>query len=305
MSSKPEPTLNPFQILSSGGAMQLSGRDARAFAQAQFANDIAPLGDGQWHWNLWLSPKGRVIAIFILLRLDAQNLLLWSPDFPVSELAQRLLRFRFRSKLEIIPLGDCASRGAFVAPARLDSPALGNRCHIEGAATDWTHLDFDLGAASGRCLRLRCAQPADATPDPDFAARWLLEDMAHGLPRLGPEQVEAHTPQMLGLERLAAFSVKKGCYPGQEIVARTHFLGQAKRSLLRFALDAPARAGTRLESDTGARAELVSTASLGARHEALAVGPAASTEAFRSADGGLRASPLPLLDGLARGRAGG
>ena len=58
--------------------------------------------------------------------------------------------------------------------------------------------------------------------------------MRHGLPRLPASQREQWTPQQLALDRLAAYSVKKGCYPGQEIVARTHFLGKAKRSLQCF-----------------------------------------------------------------------
>jgi folate-binding protein YgfZ len=60
----------------------------------------------------------------------------------------------------------------------------------------------------------------------------MEQDMQHGLPRLPNSQSEAWTPQMLSLERLNAFSLKKGCYPGQEIVARTHYLGQSKRELL-------------------------------------------------------------------------
>ena len=60
-------------------------------------------------------------------------------------------------------------------------------------------------------------------------ARWRDADIQHGLPRLSETQIELWTPQMLSLEQLNAFSLKKGCYPGQEIVARTHYLGQAKR----------------------------------------------------------------------------
>ena len=67
----------------------------------------------------------------------------------------------------------------------------------------------------------------------DNAARAAIgdADIEHGLPRLSETQSELWTPQMLSLERLGAFSLKKGCYPGQEIVARTHYLGQAKRHI--------------------------------------------------------------------------
>src|SRR5699024_1073257 len=82
-----------------------------------------------------------------------------------------------------------------------------------------------------------------ATADPAAAERWTAFDLAHGWPRLGPDQVEQWTPQQLSLQRLHAYSVKKGCYPGQEIVARTHFLGKAKRGLVRLQPGQPAAAG--------------------------------------------------------------
>jgi folate-binding protein YgfZ len=82
-------------------------------------------------------------------------------------------------------------------------------------------------------------------------AAWREADLRHGLPRLGPAQVEAWTPQMLSLDRLRAFSLKKGCYPGQEIVARTHYLGQAKRGLVLVAGDA-LREGEALADGRGA-----------------------------------------------------
>ena len=65
--------------------LALHGRDALAFAQAQFMNDVAALADGGWQWNGWLTPKGRVIALFALLRRDAETLWLLLPDFDAGE----------------------------------------------------------------------------------------------------------------------------------------------------------------------------------------------------------------------------
>src|SRR3546814_3526677 len=87
---------------------------------------------------------------------------------------------------------------------------------------------FDFSGDGG--ARTLWAGPGLAsTDDLDARARWAAFDLAHGLPRLAESQIEKWTPQQLSLERLHAYSVKKGYYPGQEIVARTHFLGQAKR----------------------------------------------------------------------------
>ena len=72
MSDNPHPAPTQDFRLPGHAVLALAGRDAVAFAQAQFMNDVAALGDGEWHWNGWLTPKGRVIALFALLRIDAE-----------------------------------------------------------------------------------------------------------------------------------------------------------------------------------------------------------------------------------------
>lgn len=296
----PSPPTPPLP-LSSGGVLRLAGRDAIAFAQAQFANDVAVLGDGDWQWNLWLSAKGRVVALFALLRAGHEELIVWLPDFPAAELAARLMRFRFRSKVAIEPIEGFRASGVFASPADLGLDATGNRATVRrGAEGHVTRIALDMGGHSPRTLLLETDTPAHEA-SPDAEARWRLEDMAHGLPRLAGAQVEAFTPQMLGLDRLHAFSVRKGCYPGQEIVARTHFLGQAKRTAARLALNADAEPGSRLTSSAGTQAELLCIARSGNRIEALAIAPVdAGGDAFRSEDGSIQATPLPMLGGLGR-----
>ena len=80
MSDNPHPAPTQDFRLPGHAVLALAGRDAVAFAQAQFMNDVAALGDGQWQWNGWLTPKGRVIALFALLRIDAETLWLILPD---------------------------------------------------------------------------------------------------------------------------------------------------------------------------------------------------------------------------------
>src|SRR3546814_1826216 len=120
-----------------------------------------------------------------------------------------------------------------------------------------------------------------------------------GLPRLAQSQVEKWTPQQLSLERLHADSVKKGCYRGQEIVARTHFLGQAKRGLALFECDAPLEAGQQVMDGDRTLGAIASAATSGGQHLALTVLPLDAATAAAAVDGHpLR--PLPLRDGLAR-----
>ena len=80
--------------------VRVSGRDALEFAQAQFMNDVALLQDGAWQWSGWLDPKGRVQALFALLRIDAETLWL-ATTADTGELSARLRRFVFRSKVAI------------------------------------------------------------------------------------------------------------------------------------------------------------------------------------------------------------
>ena len=248
-------------------------------------NDVGALRDGDWHWNGWLTAKGRVIALFALLRIDAETLWILLPDTSPATFADALRRYVFRSKVTISVRDDLRIAGRHAASAL----ASGNHAiEIDGAFE--LDLSGQLGAThAGRSLRIGMA--LDAVDDAAAVQAWRAADLAHGWPRLEASQCEQWTPQQLSLERLHAFSVKKGCYPGQEIVARTHFLGQAKRGLARIRSVRPFETGATLVDD--AQRELghvVSTAG----DTALAVVGAGTTG--QGADWRFE----PLEDGLAR-----
>lgn len=264
--------------------LAMTGRDATAFAQAQFMNDVAALPDGHWHWNGWLTPKGRVIALFALLKFDAETLWLVLPDVDARELAPKLQRYVFRSKVTLAARDDLQANGRFATPAH----ASGARFAVDGDA-----LELDFGGDGGpRTLRIA---PIAATGNEASTARWHRFDLQHGLPRLHDEQVEAWTPQQLSLDRLRAFSVKKGCYPGQEIVARTHFLGQVKRGLALFHANGTISEGMSIEAE----GRVVGTVACAQGKALLAVVPLdAPSEGLQA--GGSALTPAPLLAGLAR-----
>ncbi len=269
----------------------LKGRDAAAFAQAQFMNDASPLAPGQWQWSGWLTPKGRAIALFALLRHGEEEVRLLLPDAEPEAFAAELRRYVFRSKVAIEVRGDLRASGAFRAPAQ----ARGNAA---GVAGDGMELDF---GAEGGARVLRIAQDADAREtnareDPAAASRWKAFDLAHGLPRLDSAQAAQWTPQQLSLQRLHAFSVRKGCYPGQEIVARTHFLGQAKRGLVLLEGDAPLADGDEVRIGERAAGTIVSAAG----QLALAVLPLEREPDIALAVAGAEVRERPLQTGLER-----
>lgn len=291
--------------------LALSGRDALAFAQSQFMNDVAALGDGQWHWNGWLTPKGRVVALFALLRIDSDTVWVVLPDADPEPFAAALRRFVFRSKVQIQVRDDLRLLGRFGPCER----AAGQQWAGVAAAPE-TEIELDLGGDGGaRTLRIVAADRVDAwlaeaggvettlADNGDAMAAWKRLDLIHGWPRLDAEQREQWTPQQLSLQRLGAYSVKKGCYPGQEIVARTHFLGQAKRGLALIATDTPLASGAALEREGRSLGTVVASAA----DVALAVvglEPPPAEGALQDDEspalGGAFWTSIPLRDGLRR-----
>ena len=290
MTDNPETRQAPFFTLSSHSVLELAGRDAVSFAQSQFMNDVTALASGQWQWNGWLTPKGRVVALFALLRLDEERLWLLLADTDAEAMATALRRFVFRSRLSLAPRPDAWAEGAFATPAVARGAAIAS---VEGAA------ELDLGTtALPRALRIHVGGNAPAA-DAAAVAAWRAFDLRGGLPRLSPGEVERWTPQQLSLDRLRAYSVKKGCYPGQEIVARTHFLGQAKRGLALFEAQAEVATGATIEAGGEAWGSVVSTVESDGRVLALGVG-SLERQAHDARCGDVALEPVPFLDGLAR-----
>ncbi len=278
----------PILALSDHALIALDGPDAAAFAQAQFANDVIALGDGQWQWNAWLTPKGRVIAVFALLRLAADRILLLLPDAPAHELASELQRYVFRRKLKISARDDLHVGGAFRTSEFAESARIGLCDEV---------IELDYGDdGGGRTLVITPSLLSD--PDKDFERRWFAADLRAGLPRLPVAQREQWTPQQLSLERLQAFSVKKGCYPGQEIVARTHFLGKAKRGTALFEPAAAVESGMEVSDGNRSLGSIISVVG-GETPLALAVLPL-DRQAASLVAGGVALHEIALISGLQR-----
>ncbi len=290
MHDNPAAAQAPAFALPAYRVVALSGRDAVAFAQAQFMNDVAALAPGRWQWNGWLTPKGRVIALFALLRIEDDALWLLLADADAGDFAARLRRFVFRSKVAIDVRDDLCVSAAF------DAPHVARNADLARLDDGRIELDFS-GDGGARVVWIGPRMQADVPDDADAVLDWIRADLAHGLPHLVGQE-EQWTPQQLSLERLRAYSVKKGCYPGQEIVARTHFLGQAKRGLVLLELPADAQAGAGVTQAGRAIGNLVCVAAevptLG-----LAVLPIEREDVPLQVDG-VDVEVRPLLDGLAR-----
>jgi len=278
---------NGFPRLSGHQLLSLDGPDAATFAHAQFSSDVTALPVRHWQWSAWLSAKGRTIAVFQLIRVDEERIVLVLADGDADAIASQLQRFVFRRKVTIAVREDRNVAGSFTAPEAASGAAI---------AVHGETLELDVGSdALPRTLRIAPLDDHPASDDAGFVLAWRQSDLRFGVPRLAADQREQWTPQQLGLDRLNGYSVKKGCYPGQEIVARTHFLGKAKRALQLLRVGDGTPSGAQVQQNGAAIGTVASVAG----DLALAVLPLEIASDPLSVDG-VEAVHLPLLDGLAR-----
>lgn len=239
-----------FVPLEKAAPIELSGADALAFAHAQFASNVAGLEVGSWQWSAWLGATGRTRAVFALLRVAADRLLMWLPLADAAATRDALARFVLRAKVRLHVHEGWMACGIEDDPVRFGVSAQRIAEHDGGCAF----------AQPGPSPRVVWLGPSPSAASFDAAARetWRLADIAAGLPWLTPATQDEFVPQALDLERLDALRFDKGCYPGQEIAARLHFRGGLKQRLHRVVLrgDAAAPPGLAMEAG-GARAGTV------------------------------------------------
>jgi folate-binding protein YgfZ len=231
--------------------LELTGPDAAAFAQAQFSSDVRPLNVGRWQWSAWLSPQGRVRAFFRLLRTGDERLVAALNGGSAAQVRQGLAPFVLRAKVRIDAIDPAEALGYLAASDVVAH--FGATPHGDHILEHRGLLAFDVDTNSQRWCALghpESANVIDAAPD--ALDRWRAADIAAGIPELTEAQVDRFLPASIALDRLGAVSIRKGCYPGQEIVARLHFKGGNKRWLhrLEFTADAFPRPGTTLSGET-------------------------------------------------------
>jgi tRNA-modifying protein YgfZ len=228
-------------------ALRISGPDALAFCQAQFTADFKQIDPGSWQVTAWCDAKGRCLAI-ILASVDEDGVELIVPASQLETMA-RLKLFSIGRQVEISPGHAVAGR---LGATRSD-------CLINGTQ---------------RALRLA----DDAATDAGFELAWRIADLADAIPWIDPRHSGRFLPQVLGLEDNGGLSYRKGCYPGQEVIARVHYLGRAKQHLMGFKLAGadcrPAAVLDRLEGElAGEQAEVIEQVQLGQEIIGLAVAP--------------------------------
>jgi tRNA-modifying protein YgfZ len=224
--------------LSHLGLLEISGEDAVTFLQGQVTNDVKKLDGSVSQYAGYCSPKGRLLALFLAFA-HADHLHLQMPLSILEPIMKRLKMFVMRSKVvitdkstDILCFGIAGSNAERAlntlfnkvpqAPQQLitlddatllrlvgDSPRYQVFTHTENAERIWNTL-------SAHCTKVG-------------KSVWDYLEIQAGIPEIVPATQEAFVPQMVNLDALDGINFKKGCYTGQEIVARTHYLGKVKR----------------------------------------------------------------------------
>ncbi len=245
--------------LSRLGLIAVQGPDAANFLQGQFSNDVREVSERRSQLNAYCSPKGRLLAVFrLFLRAGVYYLLL--PQDILDATLQRLRMYVLRAQVSLDNAGDRLIRIGVSGPAAAARVAvlLGNlpqevnevaqirRPACPGATGDGLFTALRLpgtvprfviaGELAGMQTLWEALQPEALRVETDY---WSLLDIRAGLPSIHTATQDTFVPQMVNLDLLGGVSFSKGCYPGQEIVARTHHLGSIKRRMLRAWADTP------------------------------------------------------------------
>jgi hypothetical protein len=233
--------------LSHLGLVRVSGPDGAALLQGQQTNDVREVSAVRSQLAGTCSNKGRLVAIYRVVWRD-EALYLVMPRAQVASVARRLAMFILRAKAsvteasdELVPLGlqgvAAAERAQAVLGALPGAPA--------GAGRSGDHTVVRLPGSVPRFLLLSPPGSAPALWDalataarPVGRAAWDLSEIYAGVPQVYPSTADAFVPQMVNLQAVGGVSFTKGCYTGQEVVARTQYLGRLKRHMYRAHVEA-------------------------------------------------------------------
>ena len=283
--------------------VQFSGDDAESFLHGQLSCDVKIMPANGATYGSYCSPQGRMLASFLLLKTGSSFLMLLPSDIEEAT-RKRLSMFILRSKVK-------ASRADFVvlglsgaaADTVIAAPAMSHSAEPDGSHAVRIDAARGLLVVPPESVVTRWNALA-STCRATGAAAWEWLDIRSGIPWIHPATREEFIPQMANIDLVGGVSFSKGCYPGQEIVARTQFRGQVKRRMYLAHVDtasAPVAGDPLFSDDLGDQASgkvVAARPAPSGGFDLLAVATVASKEQsvvrLGSAQGpALRFEPLP------------
>jgi folate-binding protein YgfZ len=230
--------------LSQLGLLAFSGEDTAEFLQNQFTNDVRGLHADGAAWNGYCSAKGRMLANFLMWKSGPDTCLQMSGDIREAVL-KRLRMFVLRSRVSgrdatdenvrLVLAGPQAATALAEAGLAMPDGLMKTKASEQGLSVRIGADKFVLSVAPEHAPVIWAALAKHATPVGTAAWDWLR--LTNGIPMITARTQEEFVPQMVNWEVLGGVSFHKGCYPGQEIVARTQYLGKLKRRMYLAHLD--------------------------------------------------------------------
>ncbi|EGZ45078.1 CAF17-like 4Fe-4S cluster assembly/insertion protein YgfZ [Neisseria wadsworthii] len=220
------------------GVVRVSGEERAVFLHNQLSNHIEGLSENQACYATYNTPKGRVIANMLVINRGEDILLLMAADL-VEKTVKRLRMFVLRAKVVFETLHDFAVAAELADSAAPQPAAEPQLSFAAPAENSISRINLPHGGAM-------LVGQADLLPAYDAAAEnaWNLHEIQSGYPWISEATTETCVAQMLNQHIIGGVHFKKGCYPGQEIIARAQYRGQVKRGLAVLAADVQEAAGT-------------------------------------------------------------
>ncbi|MFA6903853.1 MAG: folate-binding protein YgfZ [Gallionellaceae bacterium] len=244
--------------LSQFGTIRVSGEDAQKFLQNLLSNDINAVTSKTAQLSSFNSPKGRMLATFLIWQQDG-DYYLQLPRSLTAAMHKKLSMYVLRAKVRVSDVSDEMVSLGLSGHAAAEQVKQFFKLSLE---QDWSSGQHDvtnvirisaqryqISMAPQQAIALWSQLSNSARPAGSACWDWL--NIRAGIPVVTPATQEQFVLQMANLDILGGVSFKKGCYPGQEIVARTHYLGKQKRRmfLAHVEADTPPEAGHELFSD--------------------------------------------------------
>ncbi len=226
------------------GLIRFQGDDSQAFLQGQLSSDIRALTSSAAQYSSYSTPKGRIQASFLISRQADDYLLQIAAELQAT-IQKRLSMFVMRSKTkasdandQLVQLGIAGPNAtALIATIFSSAPAALEVEHHENASVIGLEGARFQIIANPEAMQLIWAQLLAYGATAAGTAAWQLTEIRAGAPWITAATQDEFVPQMANMELIGGVSFTKGCYPGQEIVARTQYLGKIKRRTYRMHVD--------------------------------------------------------------------
>lgn len=228
----------PAIVRSTGlASLRFDGLDAASFLHNQLSTDVEAMKVGDCGWTTYNSPKGRVLAAPLLWRRGETEFIAYVPADIAEALRKRLAMYVLRAKVAVTLRGGRSLVGV-AGPLPFPAPAPGHGM-VAG--------DMDIVALPDGRILLDGERPVEVAGDDVDPSRWDWLGIRAGVPQITQATQDLFVPQTANFDLVGGIHFRKGCYPGQEIVARMQYLGRLKERAHAFHVDAdPPAAGSRI-----------------------------------------------------------